>query len=521
MILIAGISMLFALSSCKKGTDAPPAGTKKTEKQALEESGKKATKEVNGTPSASEGPAPEEKEAKKEAEKEAEKEEAAPPPAAERPPQYAEKNSAVCKDRIEAEDRRIKREVIPMMRAEQDAMEAVTRWAQKAYDVLEPEESALAKVKIDDFWKEYGTCVKELGAPKAERDPECVAYVTADASACQRLGNDEIRKRCADTVRTKAWEKNIFDWAKAGFSADFCAQPAKTADILPPVLCPIFAQTGDCSPQAFTNHLATMCRAAKAGFRGEECGDEFPADSQYCRFLAIVKADNRVELCKRESKAGSITLPDGFCDAIAQVANEDCKQLLTDTPPDAPAFPEAECSLLKAIRNGTMSCEGLYAADSDDCAMLISTQAALAGDSSLCDGLKSRERAHMRCRTFLSTSVKDCDLKTSSEWGTGPKDDTPCRRLLWEKTVLPASEGRAEVRLTLVNPFDNTAKCSVEMKVAATGATSTQTENVDLKKAEVKVHSLFYLGGPDAKVEIIPTCTWDRVIASPPEEKAK
>lgn len=458
----------------------------------------------------SEGPAPEEKEA--------EKEDAAPPAGTEKPPQFAEKNSEICKDRIEAEDRRIKREVIPMMRAEQDAMEAVTRWAQKAYDVLEPEESALAKVKIDAFWKEYGTCVKEIEAPKAERDPECVAYVTADASACQRLGNEEIRKRCTDTVRTKGWEKNIFDWAKSGFAAEFCSSATKATEILPPGLCRIFAETGDCSSKAFTNHLATMCQAAQAGFRGEECGDQFPADSQYCRFLAVVKADNRVELCKQELTAGRITLPEGFCDAIDQVAKEDCKQLLTDTPPDAAPFPEKECSLLSAIKNGTKSCDGVYAADSNDCAMLISVQAALAGDTSLCDGLKSRERAHMRCRTFLSTSVEDCDLKTSSEWGTGPKDDTPCRRLLWEKSVLPASEGRAEVRLTLVNPFDNTAKCSVEMKVTATGATSTQTDTVDFKKAEVKVHSLFYLGGPDAKVEVTPTCTWDRVIAPPKEE---
>jgi len=237
--------------------------------------------------------------------------------------------------------------------------------------------------------------------------------------------------------------------------------------------------------------------------------------------LNIVKEPNRGELCREAVAAGQLSIPVDVCPGAEELTKLDCAQLPRSLAEGSPPFPEKECALLKALKSGTTSCEGLYAADSDDCALLISVQAGIKGDPALCDTLKKRERAHMRCRTFLSTKVEDCDLKTSSEWGTGPKDDSPCRKLLWDQKVLPASEGRTEVRVTFVNPFDNPAKCSVEMKVTATGSSSSQTENIDLKEAEVKVHSLFFLGSPDSKVELIPTCKWDRAMKPEPKKEAK
>lgn len=519
--LIVGFILLFvaALPGCKKNKEKPPWADKK------ENAAKPAQEKTQGVAKPEEAPE-EEPEAEVKAEPDAGPLESAPDAQADNKEEESPVDKASCKDRIAREEARIRRDVIPTMREEEEAGVAMTRWIRRTFETLEESHSDLSKERIGEYWEEYEACLKQMRTPQAQRDPECVAYVTADESACTRLGSEDLRKRCVDTVQTKAWEKNVYDWARSGFSAEFCTgtQSGPATHQIRDEFCRLISEGGSCKTPAASSHMVKMCKAAQAGLKGWECGGDFPEGSPYCEWLIITRSDDRASLCKEAVKQGKLDIYSEDCDNIKQVVNMNCDQAAVgDEPSDAEAKPDADCLFVMGLKNHKNDCtQAGIDPTSDDCSLYMSFVAALNNTPDVCKALPD-ERAQMRCRTFLSVEVKDCELKTDKEWGTGPKDDGPCRKLLFERKILPATEGRVELRLTLLNPFTDPARCTMMVEVVGKSQTARKTVEVALAGAESKVLQEYFLAEDESTFTVEPTCTWERAVPTPeklPEEPA-
>jgi hypothetical protein len=172
-----------------------------------------------------------------------------------------------------------------------------------------------------------------------------------------------------------------------------------------------------------------------------------------------------------------------------------------------------ECEILLALRKGKTGCDGTFSADSDNCTNFLGVKAALSGDRGVCDALTS-ERRRDRCRGFLSDKLDDCAQAGSDKWGTGPADDTPCRKMLWSKNVLPATEGRTEVRVTITNVFDDPAKCVIPVKMTADASAASKMADLQFEGPQTRILSFFFVTEPGAVYEVTPNCEWQR---KPPE----
>lgn len=506
LALCFGLIVLFALAAagCKKG-DKPPWAEKKTEKKAVQEAQPEKAAPEKAVEKVVDSPKPENEGA-----------ESVPPETVADKPEAAEEDSPVdeasCNDKIAAEEARIRRDVIPILREEEEATVELNRWIKRTFETLDAGNSDLSKEKIAKFWEEYEQCLKQMKAPQAERDPECVAYVTADESACQRLGTKDLRSRCTDTVQTKTWEKNLYDWAKSGFSGDFCTQKqaGTAAHQISAELCRVISENGSCSKNSVSSHMVKMCKAAQAGLKGAECAGEFAQGTPYCDWLMLVKSPDRVNLCKAAVKEGKLDIYSEDCEMIDQVASMDCDAAAKHAPPTKKAEePSAECLFISGLKAGKNTCAEAGVTDPDDCALYMSFVAAINGTPQVCTGL-SDERAQMRCRTFLSVDVDDCELKTSKDWGTGAKDDGPCRKLLHDQKVLPAKQGQLELRITVLNPFLEPAKCTFVIEMTSSAGYSKQTLEVPLAGAESKVLQQFFLAVSGSTFKVDPKCTWER-----------
>jgi hypothetical protein len=514
MALCFGLMVLFALTAggCKKG-DKPPWAEKKTDKKPVAEAQPEKAAPEKAAQKVAETPEPLEAVA-----------ESVPAEASEDQPAAAEEDSPVdeasCNDKIAAEEARIRRDVIPVLREEEEATVEMNRWIKRTFETLDAGNSDLSKEKIARYWEEYEECLKRMKAPQAERDPECVAYVTADESACQRLGTKDMRTRCTDTVQTKTWEKNLYDWAKGGFSADFCTQKQAGAanHQISAELCRVISENGSCSKNSVSSHMVKMCKAAQAGLKGANCGGDFAEGTPYCDWLNLVKSPDRVALCKAAVKDGKLDIYSEDCEMIEQVAGMDCDAASKHAPATkTEEEPNAECLFISGLKSGQNTCAKAGITDPDDCALYMSFVAAVNGTPEVCAAL-SDERAQMRCRTFLSVDVDDCELKTSKDWGTGAKDDGPCRKLLYEKKVLPAKQGQLELRITVLNPFLEPARCTFVISMTSAAGYSKQTLEVPLAGAETKVLQEFFLAVSDSTFAVDPKCTWERKDPPDPAE---
>jgi len=249
-----------------------------------------------------------------------------------------------------------------------------------------------------------------------------------------------------------------------------------------------------------------------------ECGSYAP-DTMECKALKAIQSPDRAAACMALSaEPGSPMRPEA-CPFLAKMEENDCNMipmLIRKAKGDKPeTHPTEVCEVVRALKSGVKSCDGLFASNSNPCGLLVMLQAAVSGDRTLCASLEE-QRFKDRCRSFLSTRLDDCEERSSKEWGTGQRDDGPCRKMRWEKTILPASEGRTELRLTFMNEFDSPATCSVLVQVAGKESTTTQKLSVAVGGAKKAVKSLFFVAEEGSTYEATPECTWDRSKESPP-----
>jgi hypothetical protein len=418
---------------------------------------------------------------------------------------------ASCKVRVDAEEARLQKEVVPIIAADTESTAIVKEWAEKTYKILENGEVNMSQSKLSVFWQEYQDCVKRLHAPKTERDPECVAYVTADETACQRLGTRDTIEQCVQTVRNRPFEKSLIGWARSGYSADYCStlSPEMDGRDLHPLVCRGLAAGQKCGALGPDwNSSKSFCKAAQKGLSGADCGPDAPEGSLQCQWLRIMKAPDRDEQCRAFTKAGLSPIPVDVCAHLDRIPKLDCDRM--------PEFPkhlaeeeagDPECLLAHALRNGAASCEGLFAADSNECVTLTSVRGLVSGDRTVCATLPS-ERSQARCRTFGATTVEECELKGGDAWGTGAKDDTPCRKLLLSRNVLPAEADRIEVRMLFVNPFQDKVACQVLVDAKGKDSGANQTIQVSLAEGEMRYQSVFFVKMTDPVVDVTPNCTW-------------
>ncbi len=125
---------------------------------------------------------------------------AAPSPEAIAP---GDTDPATCGDRIAAQEARLRREVLPRLRADQEAAENVAGWVDGTVKELRAEMDTSDRKRQEEHGKEYAACVRELTGARAERDPVCVAYVTSDDTACDRVADLGLRSECRRLVAQK------------------------------------------------------------------------------------------------------------------------------------------------------------------------------------------------------------------------------------------------------------------------------------------------------------------------------
>jgi len=498
-LIVVALLLSFGVLSCKKETAGPP---KERPKSAKTTPDKKLDKEAED-PGAKK-PEPE----------------ALPEPEDEIDPNLTDPSKGEldpdkCKTKLEAEERMIRREFLPKLKAEQEAAGRVERWVESTYKVLEAGEGEIGKRELENFWKEYRECLDQLEKPVVERDPECVAYVTQDETACDRLTDPRTQQECKENVRIRPMDEFWRGWAKSGFSRAYCKNAPSMVMYEERVRCEALLEIESCDAEEYLSavikrHVA-ICEAAKAALQGKECGDEYPEGSLECQAIKLVHSKDRKATCLRMAEANESPLPKDGCDEVDGLESFDCTKIAAMTRNRGPVqrVPAAECEILLAVRKGKESCEGTFPPDSADCTRMISLNAFLSGDRSKCDVLPD-ERHRAMCRRWMMSNLEECEMGSTKEWGTGARDDTACRKLLWKKNLLPATEGRTELRLTLANVFDSPAECTFAVTVKGKTSTSSKSTLISFAGSELKVHSLFFLAEKDSAFDVAPTCTWKR-----------
>jgi len=331
----------------------------------------------------------------------------APPP--------GELDPATCSDKIAVEEARVRREVLPRLRADQEANAQVAEWAAGTVKQLQVQDEESDRKRREQHWKEYTACLKDLTGARAERDPLCVAYVTEDLTACDRVRDPIWRNQCTMLVRQKKGEEVL---EKPGVVA------------LPEVM-----------------DTATIDKIVK--FEIDQMV-EFDADMPSCGGTGV----------------------EGFQQAL--------------------------CGMPGPRAMGVAS-PGRFGPPPGDGPLPSPPPDPRPSDS---------PRPDSSPRTWKS--LDDCERGTERARGGKPVYDTPCRKMIWEKNVLPASEGRTELRLTFSNPFDSPARCSVAITAKGTESETSQRATLSLAASQTKVQSLFYLIEPGAAFNVKPDCTWEK-----------
>ena len=180
------------------------------------------------------------------------------------------------------------------------------------------------------------------------------------------------------------------------------------------------------------------------------------------------------------------------------------------------------CTVVQAWKNDVTTCDGLFEADSIPCGFFLSVASRILSKPELCDQLPVTYRQE-ECRLYPIRTVEECP-KVSLEAGQGlPFDDSACRKMLWHKRVLPASEGRTEVRLTMSNHFIETATCKVDVEWSSEESSTKQSLNISVPGDKVVYRQLYFLSPPNATFDVAVSCKWAGTTVTPvaPEEAKK
>lgn len=467
-----------------------------------------------GQPAAVKPPAPVAEKELKEQAPSAEKKTHAESVIAEKAPasKKGELDPSACRERIEAEDRKIRTEVLPKLQAEQEATASMQKWLSKTFKILEASKLVMDRKKLEDFWEEYRSCLKRLTQSREERDPECVAQVTQDLTACDRLA-DDARTGCRDLIKTRKEHMVLRDFARSGFSIEFCmTHPDIKYFPGGSRFCRAMALASDCGEglvKALRDNEIRMCEAMKRLVKGEaRCGVDFKEGSPECLLAQVASAQDKRAKCLELSAAGILPIPVEVCDHIEMAGHFDCSRIPDMEPPDKANLPLPVCNLLMALKSGQKSCGGNIKEGTHDCTVFLSFLSAISKDRSVCDAIADKhQREH--CRTFLAESLDECRLGNSEEWGTHVRDDSSCRKLLIEKVVLPATEGRTELRLTLANVFDDPATCTLKVSATAAASITTRSLEVSFPRSMTRVERLFFVTQPGMTFDVKPTCKWE------------
>jgi len=200
------------------------------------------------------------------------------------------------------------------------------------------------------------------------------------------------------------------------------------------------------------------------------------------------------------------------------------------------------CRMVAALKEGKKNCEGLFKEDSEGCMFFKAHTAASQSATPPPDqGFKlgpngkprftfpdkpgpGEETGEDPVGDFLSlyfTAMGEMDQDNPTKWGQGSWDDTPCRKLLWTQSVLPASAGRTELRLDMVNPIDSPATCKLKMVAKGKTSSSTQTAELNFEASEGKSTSYFFLVEPESTFAVSADCNWGQRVDRDQPEPAK
>jgi len=392
----------------KKEAPAPPAPATENEKEVPVAS----PAEKQETPSAAEVPA---------GNQPASEGEPVPPSAAALAP--GELDPGACSDKIAVEEARVRREVLPKLRTDQEANAQVVEWTTGTAKQLQGQEEKWERKRREEHYREYVACRKALSSAKAERDPVCVAYVTKDVTACDRVENASVRNHCVMLVRQAAGG----------------AAPMEGGLLEPPIF-------GD---QAMKPRMAV-----------------FDPDEPWCHTLSV--------MALRESPPGGknqgLGLPENMEPGRPQ--------------PLPGGMPGMESGHPQPLPGGMPGMKPLPGSGPD-----------------------GPPRPGYTPRMWKT--LDDCEVG-GLRWRFGkPLDDTACRKMIWEKSVLPAAEGKTELRLKFVNPFDSPAQCSVAISVKGAESETSQKAKLSFGPSQTKVQSLFFLAEPGDSFSVKPDCTWE------------
>jgi len=95
-------------------------------------------------------------------------------------------------------------------------------------------------------------------------------------------------------------------------------------------------------------------------------------------------------------------------------------------------------------------------------------------------------------------------------------DDAPCRRLLLSHVILPQKSGRADVLVKMVNPFDEVARCDLQLSASHNDhdaeARSLEVEFPPRSPLDRRIPIRYDAG---TQVDVHTTCAWDLRIGGP------
>ncbi len=435
-------------------------------------------------------------------------------------PEEPTKDEGSCKASQLAEEERVRRDLLPGYRAEGEAIALIRNWTDRSYKALKPMYQLVTKKELTDFWDQYDACVAKLQAPGEGPAPVCVAWVKKDPKQCELAYGEESRRGCAELVQTiRPVVDKIIEWREAGFAAESCTPEwVATTPLLTVPICRALVGSGTCDPEDLAKSLKGLCGMLKQGKAGKECSTPESRSSILCQLVDVASNANPNQACEAAVAAGTLGVPPGLC-RLLQPMWKSCSQEALAPTVEALTM---GCSMIQAWKNDVTTCDGLFEADSGGCGFFLSVSSRALGKPELCDQI-SIAPMQDECRVYPARTVDECP-KISLEASQGlPFDDSTCRTMLWHKRVLPATEGRTEVRLTMSNHFIETATCKVDVAWNSEESSTNQSLSIQVPGDKVVYRQLYFLAPSKASFDVAVTCKWAGTMVTPvaPEEAKK
>ncbi len=286
-----------------------------------------------------------------------------------------------CVAKLDREAQDFRRDKLPRLIEEEQAVEVFTAWLGSTAKILEAGEAQRLLGLLDEGREELRNCRKDI----EPRFHKLLTMMSLPAEAgsirmphfyCEGNLSHEVEWCSSYVLRLGQWDLLDALWTEGNSAARFCransvgkaaGEALVKRSLVKLAECQALLQSDDCSADgltatttatraAYTNY----CLAVQAGLKNESCGGAIPSGSSGCELVDIIKKGKGAADCQELSTRSETIVPDIFCQKPKAFAEVDCKTLLETQLP--PAFRDLEmnsCKMAKLARTHAKDCGDL------------------------------------------------------------------------------------------------------------------------------------------------------------------